>query len=52
MEEDEENERVTIIFEICFQNVFHQMKVFRLQVQKVFLVKKIKMAEQSEAKSA
>jgi hypothetical protein len=35
MEEDEENELVTIVFEICFQNVIQQMKVFRLQVEKV-----------------
>jgi len=34
MEEEEENELVTIVFEICFQNVIHPIKVFRLQVQK------------------
>jgi len=34
MEEDEENELVTIVFEICFQNVIQPVKVSCLQVEK------------------
>ena len=35
MEEEEENEQITIEFETCFQNVINPTKVFRIQCEQV-----------------